>query len=722
MNSDDRNSQFHRALHFVLESVEKRYKMMAAFVAIAMVSIIFAHFFYFPVYEAKSVVRVQTEQKVSIPVLLATQQGFGGYGTESREMTRYLRYLESEPFLLTVAQNLKFSAQSASLDLSDPKKVSCFSGEFWKRYFNPSVPREKSFKMMDLHSEELIGKMAPLVKTESDGMELITITVNSLDPKTSMLIANAYADAFAHLSQQKDTEELVEVEKYVHEKLAEITDRMKLSERKMIKLQESNHLTATEGNGTVMSSHLKDIETKVSELSVQQSENERILNYYHSANPEERGDVNGKEIRDFRISELTRKNKEIDDQKGSLLQLAEKAEEKFSSLPKAEQEYFRLKRQEQLDYELYSSLVQKLSQIEIQKFSIFKKISIDSAAREGSPSARVNFVLKLLFGIVSSLFFAGVLSLVMEWLDPTLKNGEDLADARIEQIGIIPKIEKNKSITSVFGKRQPKNSKTRPASEMLVTRSNPKSLESMSFKYVRARLQKIMEADGHRSKTILVTSAASDDGKSFVACNLAISFAQLGKKTLLMDCDFRNPSVNRYFGLPNRKGLASVLAMEHTLEELITEDPQVPTLHILPADWGVEDPTELLSDEKMLVLLEHLKTIYDYVIIDSPPVQLVVDGLILSSVVSTVVVVGRYRKTLKSALFKTYHDLVNVSFQKVYGVLNDAEQSRILQFFGHSMGGYGYHNGANKYYPEGRSDSESEGQKSAKHTPPRRTG
>jgi capsular exopolysaccharide synthesis family protein len=703
-SEENSHEQYQRSMQFVIQSISKRYKILVFISIVSVLLTLINHIFYIPTFDARSVVRVQSDQKVSVPILLANQQGMG-YMSDSREMSRYIRYLQSETFLNKVAEKIKSSPDYPKLQLTDPKKITYFGNTYWKHFLVAQEDEREKGEINTVQDiREVASKISQLVRFDIENVELITITVNSFNPVTSTVIANAYVEEFARLNLENDAQEIVEVEKFIEEKLGEVKASLKSGEENMVALKEKNHMYTSSGSGTEMTEQIKDIDKKQSELWIQEAENNSKLKLIQQ-NSDLNRDVD-KEVKEFKIAELLKKNQDIARQRENLKTLAKKAEDKFSKLPKAEQEYFALKRQEQVDYDLYASLVQKLNQLEIQKYSIQKKVIVETLAKGASPVNRVKLVLKLLFALLASSFFGVVIALILDWIDPTIKNVDDLQASRIDNIGIIPRITLDQSD---YGNRKRKNKKGKsetilPLSRYLITRENPKSIESMSFKYIRARLQKILSKSTGKSKVILVTSATSGDGKSFTSCNLAVSYAQLGKRTLLIDCDFRNPSVNRYFEIPNRKGLASVLRMEQALDDVMVQDEVVPNLYLLPADWGVEDPTELISDERMAVLIDHLKGEFEYIVIDSPPIQMVVDGLILSSLASSIVVVARYRKTLKRLLSKTYSDLVNVHYQKIYGILNDAEHSKVLKFFGdHGMVygegySYGYGKDKGKYF------------------------
>jgi len=155
-------------------------------------------------------------------------------------------------------------------------------------------------------------------------------------------------------------------------------------------------------------------------------------------------------------------------------------------------------------------------------------------------------------------------------------------------------------------------------------------------------------------KTILVTSSIKDEGKSIVAANIASSFVAVEKKTIIVDCDMRNPTVHRTIGVVNRKGLSDLLMDERAEEKLDEYIIQYkPNFHVLTAGHRPPNPAEMLSSKKMSALLEALNAKYDRIILDTPPVLVVTDALTLSKQVDAIILVVRYGYTTKDALRQT---------------------------------------------------------------------
>ena len=174
----------------------------------------------------------------------------------------------------------------------------------------------------------------------------------------------------------------------------------------------------------------------------------------------------------------------------------------------------------------------------------------------------------------------------------------------------------------------------------IITYSDPKSVISEEFRAIRTSIQ-YSNLD-NKIKTILVTSTTKNEGKTTTISNLAVSFAKLdNKKVLLIDCDLRNPSVHKAFGISNIKGLSDLLIEGKSMLNYINST-QVENLHIITAGAVPPNPAEVLASDTMKEFIKNIQNEYDYVFIDTPPIGMVTDAGILASFIDGTVLVVRY--------------------------------------------------------------------------------
>ncbi|WP_186576565.1 CpsD/CapB family tyrosine-protein kinase [Aquibacillus kalidii] len=207
----------------------------------------------------------------------------------------------------------------------------------------------------------------------------------------------------------------------------------------------------------------------------------------------------------------------------------------------------------------------------------------------------------------------------------------------------------------------------------LIAKLNPRSPISEQYRTIRTNLQ-FSSVDGNL-KTMLVTSSGPSEGKSSTTANLAIVFAQQGKKVLLIDADMRKPTLHYTFRMDNRKGLSSVLVGETNLDESVIKS-DVQDLDLLSCGPIPPNPSELLGAKAMEKLIADASEFYDLIIFDTPPVLAVTDAQILANMVDGALMVVRSKQTEYEAAQKA-RDLLTPAKAKLLGVvLNDREQKK----------------------------------------------
>lgn len=208
----------------------------------------------------------------------------------------------------------------------------------------------------------------------------------------------------------------------------------------------------------------------------------------------------------------------------------------------------------------------------------------------------------------------------------------------------------------------------------LIAQRDPKSPVSETFRTLRTNIQ-FMNTN-NQLKTLLITSTLPGEGKSWVASNLAITFAQAGKKVVLIDADMRKGRQYTIFEVSPRPGLSNYLSgidsksEENSIDEIIDyiQETEVKNLYVIAAGNIPPNPSELLITPKMVNLLDKLKQVSDIVIIDGTPCELVTDSVILSRLVDSTVIVTAHKQTKKDTLQKIVTNIQNVG-GKIAGIV-----------------------------------------------------
>ncbi len=209
----------------------------------------------------------------------------------------------------------------------------------------------------------------------------------------------------------------------------------------------------------------------------------------------------------------------------------------------------------------------------------------------------------------------------------------------------------------------------------LVSHSQPQSPISEAFRALRTSLL-LSQAD-RPPQVILVTSPLPREGKTTAAVNIAVTLAQLGDNTLLVDGDLRKPGVSRALNMADGKhaGLSSYLAGVSTLDLVTVPHPSISNLHVIPTGPIPPNPADLLSSHRLAEMVVELRKRYKFIVIDSPPIMAATDAVILSVVADGVLLVVRSGSTPKEAVTRTRDLLVSVKCRMLGVVLNGVDSS-----------------------------------------------
>ena len=215
---------------------------------------------------------------------------------------------------------------------------------------------------------------------------------------------------------------------------------------------------------------------------------------------------------------------------------------------------------------------------------------------------------------------------------------------------------------------------------MLVVETKPKSVIAESYRTLRTNIQ--YSSFDKKYKSIVITSSEQGEGKSTTAANLALSLAQGEKKVVLIDCDLRKPSIHKKFKVSNATGLSDVLIGKELLSNTLKRHGE--NLLILPSGKIPPNPSEMLSSKAMSNLLEELKEDFDYIIIDTPPIQAVTDSQILSTKVDGTLLVIRAKETKRESVHNAVNLLKKVNAHIMGTVLNgvDNDSGNYYYYYG----------------------------------------
>ncbi len=358
-------------------------------------------------------------------------------------------------------------------------------------------------------------------------------------------------------------------------------------------------------------------------------------------------------------------------------------EDSFLSIPEKELQFARIERIFSLNEKYYTQLLEKEIQYRISRAGYVSENRIlqDANLNPGplSPKRDMVFLTCLSLGLVLYL----VIVLLLYIMHDNITSLHDIAKLSNASIGILGMV--------------PMYKKEVPISQLLIDRS-PKSLIAESFRSVRTNLQFVDNTPG--AKIAAITSTISGEGKTFVAINLAGIVAYSGKRVIILDLDMRKPKIHLGFGVENSKGMSTLLIGRHTLEDTV-QHSGLKGLDFVTAGPIPPNPAELIISKPMNDVIEHLKTEYDLILIDNPPVGLVTDGLPMIQMADYPIYIFRADYSKKQFIQNVDRLINENNITRLSCILNGVDIDRSKYGYNYGYGyGYGYGQGYGGGYYE----------------------
>jgi capsular exopolysaccharide synthesis family protein len=345
-------------------------------------------------------------------------------------------------------------------------------------------------------------------------------------------------------------------------------------------------------------------------------------------------------------------------QEAGLLGLVERAKAQALELNLLDIEFSRLRRSKESTEKLHALLLERTTETDLQRRLRVNNIHVVEYPLLPSVHVYPRFSIFFALGALLGVVLGFVVALLRVALDRTIKTPDDVERyLRQTFLGLLPMADQVSVRAEPYRRRgrRPKPDKEIPPE--LVVHHFPMSSFAESARVVRTNLMFMSPDKPHR--VLLVTSAGPEEGKTTVACGIALAMAQAGKRVCLVDCDLRRSRLHHVFRRPSDQGLTTFLVEDRipSEEDLATD---IPRLGVLCAGPHPPNPAEIVHSERFRALLEALAERYDRVVIDSPPLVAVTDAAIISTVVDATVLVVRAfrsRRELARHAVRTLRDL-----------------------------------------------------------------
>jgi succinoglycan biosynthesis transport protein ExoP len=322
---------------------------------------------------------------------------------------------------------------------------------------------------------------------------------------------------------------------------------------------------------------------------------------------------------------------------------------------------------------LFDTLGDRIKQLNVTEDVGALNISILETARPASNPSEPQKTRLLFYALIIGLMLGGGLAILRDWIDQTLRSADEVSSVLgVPVLGVVP---------SMYGERSV-NARGRKV------HFEPNSRAAEAYRAIRTSV--FFGVPDDKAKTILITSPEPLEGKTTLASNLAISMAQAGQKTLILDADFRNPMQYQVFEINGSNGLVSLLSGTTTLERAI-HPTGIDGLELLPCKTQLVNSSEMINSKSFAKLIQNLSNKYDRIIIDSPPVLPVTDAQILAATCDVTLLILRADKSTRKSSKLARDGLLSVGANLLGVVVNNVSKKGRYGYYN----SYGYYN--NKY-------------------------
>ena len=598
---------------------------------------------------------------------------------------------------------------------------------------------------------EIAAFLGSLTVKRIPNTRLMEVTFESTDPGQAARILNAHLETYRVVNIQGHYEATTEATTWLREQLNDLKRKVEKSENDRINYERQNQIWGVDDKQNMTTQRLMELNKDVTDAENDALKKRALYEYAESgaleAVPQIRDDPALQEMQKRRadlsalymdslnqygpnfpkVQRLQAQIKGMDDQiakerKGIVVQLLSdynqaKArqdlltqrldEQKAETNAMSEKmvQYNILKREAEANKTMYEGLQTKLREAGIAASLKASNIRVIDPAMIPSTPARPartrNIALAFLVGLVGGVGLA----LLREYLDNTVKTPDDVETlVSLPSLAVVPAFG-----TAGEGKKavmlKGRSSNGHQNRIELVAQLLPKSQMSEAFRALRTAL--LLSQPDQPPQVILVTSALPREGKTMTAANLAVTLAQLGDKTVLVDADLRKPGIGRLLNLAtgNYAGLSSYLAGASSLDLVGVPHPAIPNLVAIPTGPLPPNPADLLSSHRLADAIAELRTKFKFVILDSAPVMAATDAVILSVQVDGVLLVVRSGDTPKTAFTRSRDLLVSVKSRLLGVVLNAVDANSPDYYYSYRYYPYSYGYGPQEILETTREDS-----------------
>ena len=640
--------------------------------------------------------------------------------------------LTGYPIYVTILSNKKYHLRIDNN--SQIEKDLKFGEEFTSEDFNFSI-KANEFDIEEMQSNEYYFVINDLnqitnlyrnklkIETSDKKSSILLLTTTGTVVQKEVDYMNKLCDEYIQMDLDEKNEISQKTIHFIDDQLSNITDSLVSVENRLQAFKESHRTMDLSSEGRILFEKLAELENKKAEYIIKNNYYNYLIDYLNKKN--NKGDIIAPSVMGIgdgalnklviQLNELAAErntmtygstennpaiemyNDKIENTKNLLIEninstlessnlglssiekRIKKVDAEIRKLPVTEKQLINIKRKFALNDEIYTFLLQKRAETGIAEASNTSENKIldysrTDNAKQLTPKKKLNYIIAIIIALLIPL----MIIVIIDFFDNKIHERKDIE--RKTNIPIIAEVGHNNK------------------SSDLVVHDYPRSSISESFRKLRTNLKYALLNKKEGPTVIAVTSTISGEGKTFTAINTASVLAALEKKTVILGLDLRKPTIHKYFDFENKNGISEYLTGEDEYKNIIKET-RVKNLSIILAGVIPPNPAELIELPQMEELILKLKEDFDYIILDTPPIALVTDALLLSSLVDINLYVIR-QKYSNLSVIEFINDIKEKNNINLNIIINDINLSGYYSYkynYNYKYGG-GYY--SNNYYEE----------------------
>jgi len=469
---------------------------------------------------------------------------------------------------------------------------------------------------------------------------ILGLSYQGQDKEHITKVLNSILSAYSAQNVARRSAETAQTLKFLDEQLPELKKQLDDAEREFNKFrQQYNTVDVTKESELYLTQSI-NLETKKIELQQQQAD---LAAKYTSEHPAMR-EIN---------AQLAALNKQISDLNGTL-----------KRLPDLQRQYLQLYREVEVKTQLYTALLNSYQQLRIAKAGEIGNVRIVDTAVEPVEPIKPKKLQILILSIFLGGFLGTLLALLRNMLRTGVKDSTQIErEFDLPVYATVPRSPVQETRISILKKK-----KSIPI--LAVKHSDDIAIESL--RSIRTAIHFALASA--KNNIIMIAGPAPEVGKSFISTNLATIFAQSDKKVLLIDADMRRGYLHKYFDVEVKLGLSEFLSNQAELSQIIHQ-AEVNGLNVITRGKSPTNPSEMLGSQKFKALLDELSQQYDHIIIDTPPILAVTDGIIISQYAGVNLLIARYSKSQMKELELSLNRFEQAGVKVNGFILNDIQRT-----------------------------------------------